>query len=76
MMNEAAIRESTTTEVMYMAVAMLVGYLVGILSVTIGGIPFALGTFGALIAIGGGGGSNSDEGPTGVFGGPASGAGS
>lgn len=35
---------STTTEVSYMALAMMVGYLVGILSITIAGIPFALGT--------------------------------
>ena len=46
------IRESTTTEVMYMAVAMLVGYLVGILSVTIGGIPFALGTSAGCLLMG------------------------
>lgn len=35
---------STTTEVTYLALSMLVGYLVGILSITIAGIPFALGT--------------------------------
>lgn len=38
------ITASITTEVSYMTLAMLVGYLVGILSVTIAGIPFALGT--------------------------------
>ncbi len=46
------IRESITTEVMYMALAMLVGYLVGILSVTIGGIPFALGTSAGCLLMG------------------------
>ncbi|MDX3927164.1 MAG: transporter [Shinella sp.] len=35
---------STTTEVSYMALAMVAGYLVGILSITVAGIPFALGT--------------------------------
>jgi len=38
------ILDSTVTEVTYLALGMLVGYLVGILSVTISGIPFALGT--------------------------------
>jgi len=36
--------DTMVTEVMYLAIAMLIGYLVGIISVTIGGIPFALGT--------------------------------
>ena len=45
------ILDTTVTEVMYMAMAMAVGYAVGILSVTIGGIPFALGTSaGCLLA--------------------------
>ena len=45
------ILETTTTEVMYLAIAMAVGYLVGIVSVTVGGIPFALGTSaGCLLA--------------------------
>lgn len=40
-----------TTEVMYMAIAMSIGYIVGTLSVTLGGIPFALGTSaGCLLA--------------------------
>lgn len=38
------ITASITTEVSYMTLAMLVGYLVGILSITVAGIPFALGT--------------------------------
>ena len=36
--------ESTVTEVTYLAVAMVIGYLFGHLSVTLGNIPFALGT--------------------------------
>jgi putative transport protein len=36
--------ESTITETTYLAVAMVAGYLVGHFSVTLGGIPFALGT--------------------------------
>jgi len=36
--------ESTITETTYMAIAMVIGYLVGHFSVTLGGIPFALGT--------------------------------
>jgi len=40
-----------TTETMYLAMAMAAGYVVGALSVTIGGIPFALGTSaGCLLA--------------------------
>ena len=43
--------ETTFTEVSFMAVAMAIGYLVGIVSVTVGGIPFALGTSaGCLLA--------------------------
>ena len=48
-----AITENTlnTTEVMYMAIAMATGYIVGSLSVSIAGIPFALGTSaGCLLA--------------------------
>ena len=45
------ILETMTTEVMYLAIAMMIGYLVGIISVTLGGIPFALGTSaGCLLA--------------------------
>lgn len=46
------IRETITTEVMYMAIAMLVGYLVGILSLNVGGIPFALGTSAGCLLMG------------------------
>ncbi|SFL42919.1 aspartate:alanine exchanger family transporter [Shimia haliotis] len=43
--------ETTLTEVTWMAIAMMVGYLVGIISVSVGGIPFALGTSaGCLLA--------------------------
>jgi putative transport protein len=48
-----AITEKTvaTTEVTYLAIAMAIGYVVGSLSVTIAGIPFALGTSaGCLLA--------------------------
>ena len=46
-----AILDTALTEVSYMTAAMAVGYLVGIVSVTIGGIPFALGTSaGCLLA--------------------------
>jgi putative transport protein len=38
------ILDSMTTEVMYMALAMAIGYIVGSLSVKVAGIPFALGT--------------------------------
>ena len=46
------IRETITTEVMYMAIAMLVGYLAGILSLNVGGIPFALGTSAGCLLMG------------------------
>lgn len=36
--------ESTVTETLYLAIALVVGYLAGHFSVTLGGIPFALGT--------------------------------
>ena len=43
--------DTTVSEVTYLAVAMAIGYLVGIISVTAGGIPFALGTSaGCLLA--------------------------
>lgn len=43
--------DTTVTEVSYMAAAMGIGYLFGIISVTIAGIPFALGTSaGCLLA--------------------------
>ncbi len=45
------IRDTGLTEVMYLAIAMAIGYLVGIISITIAGIPFALGTSaGCLLA--------------------------
>jgi putative transport protein len=40
------------TEVLYLALAMLLGYLVGIISVTISGIPFAFGTSAGVIMAG------------------------
>jgi putative transport protein len=45
------ILDTTVTEVMYMAIAMGIGYIVGSLSVKVAGIPFALGTSaGCLLA--------------------------
>jgi putative transport protein len=45
------ILDSAATEVMYMAIAMGIGYIVGSLSVKVAGIPFALGTSaGCLLA--------------------------
>lgn len=44
-------RTLATTEVTYLAIAMAVGYVVGTLSITVAGIPFALGTSaGCLLA--------------------------
>jgi putative transport protein len=40
------------SEVLYLALAMFVGYLVGIVTVTISGIPFALGTSAGVIMAG------------------------
>lgn len=40
------------SEVLYLALAILVGYLVGIITVTISGIPFALGTSAGVIMAG------------------------
>ncbi|WP_428357681.1 hypothetical protein [Methyloprofundus sp.] len=46
-----ALLDTSVTEVMWMAIAMVIGYLVGLLSFTAGGIPFALGTSaGCLLA--------------------------
>jgi len=43
--------ESNVTETVYLAVAMVIGYIVGHLSITLAGIPFALGTSaGCMIA--------------------------
>ncbi|MGR5285135.1 aspartate:alanine exchanger family transporter [Vibrio maritimus] len=43
-LNSVPIVESTVTETFYLATALLVGYVFGHLSVTVAGIPFALGT--------------------------------
>ncbi|MCW8345666.1 transporter [Vibrio sp. ZSDZ65] len=43
-LNSAPIVESTITETFYLAIALLIGYVCGHFSVTLGGIPFALGT--------------------------------
>jgi putative transport protein len=46
-----AIFDTAATEVLYLAIAMAIGYLVGIITVTVGGIPFALGSSaGCLLA--------------------------
>ncbi|MBL3551344.1 aspartate:alanine exchanger family transporter [Rhodovulum sulfidophilum] len=47
-----AILPSFKSEVLYLALAMLVGYLVGIATVRIAGIPFALGTSAGCILAG------------------------
>ncbi|MEO7106059.1 MAG: hypothetical protein ABIZ09_06780, partial [Rhodoferax sp.] len=47
-----AILPTMKSEVLYLSLAMLVGYLVGIVSVTVGGIPFALGTSAGVIMAG------------------------
>ncbi len=46
------ILDSITTEVMYLAIAMAVGYLAGIATFTLGGIPFALGTSAGCLLMG------------------------
>ncbi|MCZ6500517.1 MAG: transporter [Gammaproteobacteria bacterium] len=43
---------TATTEVMYMAIAMSIGFMVGQLSVKVAGIPFALGTSAGIIMAG------------------------
>lgn len=43
-LNGVPIVESTVTETFYLAVSLLIGYVFGHLSVTVAGIPFALGT--------------------------------
>ncbi|WP_114765051.1 aspartate:alanine exchanger family transporter [Vibrio rhodolitus] len=43
-LNSVAIVESTVTETFYLALALLIGYVCGHFSVSIMGIPFALGT--------------------------------
>jgi putative transport protein len=47
-----AILFTMKSEVLYLALAMLVGYLVGIITVTISGIPFAFGTSAGVIMAG------------------------
>ena len=47
-----AILPTMKSEVLYLVFAMLVGYLVGIITVTISGIPFALGTSAGVIMAG------------------------
>lgn len=43
-LNSNPIVESTLTETFYLALSLLIGYVCGHFSVTLGGIPFALGT--------------------------------
>ncbi|EDP59238.1 transporter [Vibrio sp. AND4] len=43
-LNSIAIVENTVTETFYLALSLLVGYIFGHFSVTLAGIPFALGT--------------------------------
>ncbi|MEL0637726.1 transporter [Marinomonas sp. TI.3.20] len=47
-----AILPTMKSEVLYLALAMLVGYLVGIINFTVSGIPFALGTSAGCILAG------------------------
>lgn len=47
-----AILPTMKSEVLYLVLAMLIGYLVGIATVTISGIPFALGTSAGVILAG------------------------
>jgi putative transport protein len=51
-LNSKPMVESAYTEVAFMAVALLVGFIVGHASVTIGGIPFALGTSAGCMLMG------------------------
>jgi putative transport protein len=46
------ILDTISTEVMYLAIAMVVGYLIGIVTLTLGGIPFALGTSAGCLLMG------------------------
>ena len=48
----AVLRPSTTTDVATLAFGLVFGFLIGVLSVTIGGIPFGLGTSGGVILAG------------------------
>lgn len=47
-----AILPTMKSEILYLALAMLIGYLVGIVTFTVSGIPFALGTSAGCILIG------------------------
>ncbi|MBW2511043.1 MAG: transporter [Deltaproteobacteria bacterium] len=51
-LNAVPIVESAYTEVRFMAVALTVGYIIGHASVTLGGIPFALGTSAGCMLMG------------------------
>lgn len=51
-LNSAPIVESAYTEVAFMAVALLIGFIIGHASVKIGGIPFALGTSAGCMLMG------------------------
>jgi putative transport protein len=64
------VRASINTEFMYVAIAMSIGYMIGLLSVTIAGIPFALGTSAGVMLAGIGISTLRTRNPT--FGGPVS----
>jgi putative transport protein len=51
-LNSKPIVESAYTEVAFMAVALLLGFIVGHASLTLGGIPFALGTSAGCMLMG------------------------
>jgi len=48
----AAVLFTMKSEVLYISLAMLVGYLVGVITVTVSGIPFAFGTSAGVIMAG------------------------
>jgi putative transport protein len=48
----AAVLFTMKSEVLYISLAMLVGYLVGVITVTISGNPFAFGTYAGVIMAG------------------------
>ncbi|TFH90288.1 aspartate:alanine exchanger family transporter [Vibrio ouci] len=51
-LHSVAITESTLTETFYLAVSLLLGYVIGHASVTFTGIPFALGTSAGCMLVG------------------------
>lgn len=51
-MGGRAVLPTMKSEVLYLALAMMVGYLVGIITVTVSGIPFAFGTSAGVIMAG------------------------